>query len=67
MAQYRKKPIVIEAFRYEIDEPPRWFQHAEGTVIDCVTGYGSPEGSPQPMQERWPAMFRKEPGDADAE
>ena len=50
MAKYRKKPVIIEAFRYEIDEPPpQWFQQAEGTIIDCITGYGSPDGYPQ----RW--------------
>ncbi|WP_051250491.1 hypothetical protein [Paenibacillus harenae] len=25
MAKYRKKPVVIEAFRYGIDEWPDWF------------------------------------------
>jgi hypothetical protein len=25
MAQYRKKPMVIEAFKYGIDDKPNWF------------------------------------------
>ena len=28
MAFYRKKPIVIEAFKYGIDDAPKWFFEA---------------------------------------
>jgi hypothetical protein len=30
MAQYRKKPIVIEAFRYRLDVMPQWFYDVVG-------------------------------------
>lgn len=28
MAKYRKKPIIIEAFEYGVDEQPTWFKIA---------------------------------------
>lgn len=27
MPQFRKKPVVIEAFRYWLDSPPKWFRN----------------------------------------
>ena len=29
MAKYRKKPVVIEAFRLGYDEPPKWFYESD--------------------------------------
>ena len=29
MANYRKKPIVIQAFQLGIDVPPEWFRNSE--------------------------------------
>lgn len=34
--KYRKKPVVIEAFRYNIDSRPEWFQN-EVTANKIVT------------------------------
>ena len=31
MAKYRKKPVVIEAFRFGHDKPPVWWKDA----VDC--------------------------------
>ena len=28
MARYRKRPVVIEAFRFPVDEEPAWFTEA---------------------------------------
>lgn len=41
MAKYRKKPVIIEAFRYGIDDRPAWFKEAErhGSV-QCFSQYG---------------------------
>ena len=36
MARYRKKPVVIEAFRFGIDEPERWWKTAVDVGIDRV-------------------------------
>ena len=35
MPKFRKKPVVIEAFQYGVDDPPRWAREAEtkGTVV----------------------------------
>jgi hypothetical protein len=30
MAKYRKKPVVIEAFKMGIDPIPDWFMESEG-------------------------------------
>lgn len=46
--KYRKKPIVIEAFRMGIDPRPDWFQRevARDRIIICLTNdeinYGNP-------------------------
>ncbi len=40
MAKYRKKPVIIEAFRYGIEEPPDWFRGVDG-VWETVE-YGTP-------------------------
>jgi hypothetical protein len=32
MSKYRKKPIVIEAFKYFVDKRPEWF-------VDAIAGY----------------------------
>lgn len=42
MAQYRKKPVVIDAFLFGVDEPPIWFNAKvkDGTVkLHEVAGY----------------------------
>ena len=39
--KYRKKPVVIEAFIYDVDERPKWFQRKVLTN-DIVT---YPDGS----------------------
>jgi hypothetical protein len=39
MAQYRKKPVVIEAFRYGIDNRPDWFND-KVTANEIVTYLG---------------------------
>lgn len=36
MAQYRKKPVVIEAFKYGIDHRPDWFMD-KVTTNDIIT------------------------------
>lgn len=42
MAQYRRKPIIVEAFLFGVDEPPIWFDAKirEGIVkVHDVAGY----------------------------
>ena len=39
MSQYRKKPIVIEAFKYGIDDKPNWFND-KVTTNEIVTYVG---------------------------
>ena len=36
--RYRKKPVVIEAFKWMTDEVPGWWKDAEGIEIDIPTG-----------------------------
>lgn len=38
MSKYKKKPVVIEAFKWQTDEAPKWWIDAEGTTIDVGTG-----------------------------
>ena len=38
MAKYRKKPVVIEAFKWTIDEVPKWWRNAKGIEINVATG-----------------------------
>ena len=35
MTKYRKKPVVIEAFKFYVDNMPDWFMHAvtNNTVV----------------------------------
>ena len=41
MAYYRKKPVIIEAFRFGFDDAPdRWLQARQGDDVYIVT----PEG-----------------------
>lgn len=35
--KYRKKPVVIEAFKYLTDEVPEWWKRAEGITINLNT------------------------------
>ena len=37
MAQYRKKPVVIEAFQWLVDITPQWWIDRVGTMIDVST------------------------------
>jgi len=38
MAKYRKKPVVVEAFKWGTDEVPQWWKDAEGITLDVATG-----------------------------
>jgi len=38
MAKYRKKPVVIEAFQWTVDEVPEWWINAKGIEIVVETG-----------------------------
>lgn len=38
MPKYRKKPVVIEAFKWGTDVVPEWWVEASGTKIDIRTG-----------------------------
>ena len=38
MTQYRKKPIIIEAFKYQTDQVPNWWIALEGVTIRTKTG-----------------------------
>ena len=37
--KYRKKPIVIEAFRFGYDTPPKWFLEADGHTGDVYDNF----------------------------
>ena len=37
MAKYRKKPVVIEAFKYQTDEVPEWWRELK-VKINVETG-----------------------------
>jgi hypothetical protein len=39
MAKYKKKPVVIEAFRYGIDNRPDWFND-KVTANEIITFFG---------------------------
>jgi len=36
--KYRKKPVVIEAFKWQTDQVPKWWKEAKGILIDLETG-----------------------------
>ena len=36
--KYRKKPVVIEAFKWLTDEVPQWWRDAGGININVATG-----------------------------
>ena len=38
MYKFRKKPVVIEAFRWGIDQVPKWWEDAKEILIDIPTG-----------------------------
>ena len=40
MSQYRKKPVIIEAFQYGIDNRPDWFDD-KVTSNDIITHIGT--------------------------
>ena len=54
--KYRKKPIVIEAFRWGFNEPPKWFLeavradqvilHSDDAPIEIRTSEGVMKASP---------------------
>ena len=46
MTQYRKKPVVIEAFKYGIDNRPDWFND-KVTTNEIVTYVGYDLRSPE--------------------
>lgn len=35
--KYRKKPIVVEAFRWGYEKEPEWFTEKEGTYITVLS------------------------------
>lgn len=41
MPKFRKKPVVIEAFQWTIDEVPDWWKNLKGVTmnIDSYTAY----------------------------
>ena len=46
MAKYRKKPVVVEAFRYGIDEVPLWAREAKyKDLFKPFSQYGGPNGT----------------------
>jgi hypothetical protein len=38
MAKFRKKPIEIEAFKWQTDVVPEWWRAKEGITINVATG-----------------------------
>lgn len=51
MARFRKKPVVIEAFRPDVDEPPKWALRSDAILhsmdgISIVTLEGTMLVSP---------------------
>ncbi|PJZ19747.1 hypothetical protein CEW46_21445 [Bacillus cereus] len=46
--KYVKKPVVIEAFRYGVDDRPDWFDDAvtDNTVITHTSGTSGPFDNP---------------------
>lgn len=38
MSKYRKKPVVIEAFKWLTDEVPDWWKDLKGTTVNVNTG-----------------------------
>ena len=36
--KYRKKPVVIEAFCWTVDEVPQWWVDAKGITVQPATG-----------------------------
>ncbi len=36
--KYRKRPVVVEAFRWLEDETPQWFHDLKGTAVYVETG-----------------------------
>lgn len=60
--RYRKKPVVVEAFRWGVDPVPEWFDN-NGLGIDRATGsilIETPEGM---MEARVGHYIIKEPFD----
>jgi len=54
MTQYRKKPVVIEAFRMGIDSRPDWFQDKVTTnEIVTYTVNEDENGNPFEFQKTW--------------
>lgn len=37
-SKYRKRPVVIEAFKYQTDTVPEWWKELKGVTIDTQTG-----------------------------
>jgi hypothetical protein len=52
MAKYRKKPVVVEAFRYGIDAWPDWFQDKHKTN-EMITGMEGEPGSSFHTKNIW--------------
>lgn len=38
MAKFRKKPVIIEAFKFHEDKVPDWWKDLKGVTIDVNTG-----------------------------
>lgn len=59
MAKYRKKPIVIEAFRMGIDPRPDWFteEMIKGRIETYYVDYTPTDSDPTPVTD--PFEFRE--------
>ena len=36
--KYRKKPVVVDAFRWHFDPVPKWWTDTEGITVDVSNG-----------------------------
>lgn len=54
--KFRKKPIVIEAFKWLTDEVPQWWRDKAGITMDVATGSAfipTLEGTMEAKQGDW--------------
>ena len=54
--KFRKRPVVIEAFRWMYDEVPKWWIDAEGIECNVETGSAyipTPEGTHEAGPGDW--------------
>lgn len=41
MPKFRKKPVVIDAFQYAVDEAPAWFKDRVGKDVTLIEDVGA--------------------------